>query len=215
MNSLAPTSSDVPAPTPPAIEQLTGAQKAAIILSLLEPDQARSIAERFDSGRIDRAIAAFEALPIVTRDELLSVIRSYLEAMRGDVTLVAGGQLRADELASALAPPMDTSSDPIPLFEPEETGSIDDGANAEEIWAYVQALDPEKLAQLLADERPAIISAVLERISRDGASAVLVSIDSEKASAVVRHMLHGRKPSTTTYDAIAESLRRVAPERLS
>ncbi|MEM1381553.1 MAG: FliG C-terminal domain-containing protein [Pseudomonadota bacterium] len=193
---------------------LTGPERAAIILSLLEPDVARSIAERFDVGRTERAITAFENLPMVGRNDLMAVIDSYLDALDGDIPLVAGGQLRASELARALEPPMMDFASPFTDDAPAQ-GSLDDDADAEAVWTYVRALDPEKLGALLISERASIISAVVQQLERDSASAVLAALPVEKAGDVARMMIAGRKPSAQTYDAIAESLRRSAPGRLA
>ncbi|MEM9840808.1 MAG: FliG C-terminal domain-containing protein [Pseudomonadota bacterium] len=199
---------------PPAPRGLSGPERAAIVLSLLEPDVARNMAERFDEGRTDRAIEAFENLPMVQKEDLLEVISSYIDALDGNVPLVAGGRLRADELAQALSPmQMMTFEDDMLALTDE--GSLDDGADPEQIWTYVRALEPEKLGALLLDERPAMISAVIQRLEEEGASAVIRALPTEKAIDVTRMIVTGKRPSARTYDAIAESLRRTAPDKLA
>jgi len=202
------------APSHATAQPLTNAQRAAIILSLLDAEQARDLAQRFDRGRTDRAIAAFEQLPMVDRATLMSVIEAYLDAISGAAPLVAGGPRRAHQLADILAKPPALTNDNSPKMD-DNSGSIDDDADAEAVWAYVRALPQEKIAKLVAGERPAIISAVVNQLDADSSSAVLARLPGEKASAVVRQMLSGREPSSKTYDAIAESLRRVAPDRLA
>lgn len=192
--------------------RLSGPERAAVVLSLLEPDLARSLAERFDDGRTERAIRAFENLPMLDRDELLGIVTDYIEALSGDVPVVAGGQRRASELANALAPPQTDSTQD---GQGGAGGFLDEGAAPEDVWAYVRGLEPEKLAILLIEERAAVISAVLQRLDREGASAVLSALPQGKASDVTRLLLGGRKPTGRTYEAIAESLRRTAPQRLS
>lgn len=201
----------------PQIEQrVTPAQRAAIILSLLEPENARNIAERFDEGRIDRAIKAFESLRMVGRKDLLSTIRTFTTALEGDFPVVAGGQRRAYALAEAL---MDDAAfagargEEPPMLE--DQGSLDDGADAEAVWAYVRALDPAKIGALLRKERPAVVAAVLQRISTESATAVLDALADEAATEVVRLVLSGRQPAPPTYNAIAESLRRNAADRIA
>ncbi|NRA29167.1 MAG: hypothetical protein HRU11_02815 [Parvularculaceae bacterium] len=208
MNNLAVANAQ-----PPQI-LLNNAQKAAIILSLLDGDQARQLATSFDQGRTERAINAFEQLPMVDRSTLMDVIQTYLDALSGEVPLVAGGPRRANALADMLTSPPQLTNDNEPEVE-QDPGSIDEDADADAVWAYVRALPQEKIARLVADERPAIISAVINQLDADRSSAVLAALHEEKASAVVRQMLSGREPTSKTYDAIAESLRRVAPGRLS
>lgn len=208
MNTLAVANNHMPS------VKLNNAQKAAIILSLLDGDQARELAMHFDSGRTERAINAFEQLPMVDRRTLMEVIQVYLDALSGEAPLVAGGPRRANALADMLTAPPTLTNDNQPAEE-QDPGSIDEDANAEAVWAYVRALPLEKITRLVTDERPAIISAVINQLDADRSSGVLSALDERKASAVVRQMLSGREPTGKTYDAIAESLRRVAPGRLS
>ncbi|MEM7518201.1 MAG: FliG C-terminal domain-containing protein [Planctomycetota bacterium] len=202
--------------TPPAELHLSLPQRAAIILSLLEPDNARSIAEHFDEGRVDRAVEAFESLRMVGRRDLLATIKAFTTALEGDFPVVAGGQRRASVLAEAL---MDKAS--LAIHEGEEPpvlenqGSVDEGADAEAVWAYVRALDPAKIGALLRKERPAVVAAVLQRISTESATAVLDALVDESATEVVRLVLSGRQPAPPTYNAIAESLRRNAADRIA
>lgn len=201
---------------PPA-PLLKGPQRAAIILSLLEPDTARGLASEFDDGRIDRAVQTFENLGMVGRRDLLETIALFIEALDGDIPVVAGGQKKAQALADTLIS-FGTDDGPLALdldLGGASAGSIDADADAEAIWAYVQGLEPEELARLLRGERPALLAAVLQRVDRLAAGVVLQKLDPETATEVVRLIIAGRKPASTTYDAIAEALRLQATDKLA
>ena len=195
------------------IPKLTAAQRAAVILSLLDPDNARSLAKGFDNGAAERAIGAFESLRIVDKRALLETIAAFVAAIKDEVPVVAGGARRAEQLAEALSPP------PAEILEtpPEltEDGSIAEGADADAVWAYVRKLEPTQLAALISAERPAVIAAVIQRLDRKSGSAVLGQLEQGTAVQVVKQVMGGRQPAPRTYEAIAESLRRSAGGRLA
>ncbi|MEM0928078.1 MAG: FliG C-terminal domain-containing protein [Pseudomonadota bacterium] len=195
------------------VPRLTAAQRAAVILSLLDPDNARSLAEGFDDGAAERAIEAFESLRVVDKRALLETIASFVSAVQDEVPVVAGGARRAERLAEALAPQTFEMMEAPP--ELMQSGSIDEGADADAVWEYVRALDPTQLAALIGGERPAVIAAVIQRLDRKSGSAVLGQLEQDTAVMVVKQVMGGRQPAPRTYEAIAESLRRNAEGRLS
>ncbi|MEO1656123.1 MAG: FliG C-terminal domain-containing protein [Pseudomonadota bacterium] len=213
MSEAALVSQPQPASQDVDIPKLTAAQRAAVILSLLDPDNARSLAEGFDDGAAERAIGAFESLRIVDKRALLETIAAFVAAVKDEVPVVAGGARRAEQLAEALTPP------PAEIVEtpPEltDSGSIDEGADADAVWAYVRKLEPTQLAALIGAERPAVIAAVIQRLDRKSGSAVLGQLEQGTAVQVVKQVMSGRQPAPRTYEAIAESLRRNAEGRLA
>ncbi|MEM7740075.1 MAG: FliG C-terminal domain-containing protein [Pseudomonadota bacterium] len=195
---------------------LTGAQKAAVILSLLDPDNARSLAEGFDDGAADKAIEAFQNLRVVDKRVILETIATFVAAVQDDVPVVAGGMRRAEQLAEALAPQSFEMMDMMDMASGfEGAGSIDEGADAEAVWTYVRELEPIQLATLIGGERPAVIAAVVQRLDKKSGSSVLGQLEQDTAVQVVKQVMTGKQPAPRTYDAIAESLRRNAGGRLS
>ncbi|MEM9809701.1 MAG: FliG C-terminal domain-containing protein [Pseudomonadota bacterium] len=212
--SETPLSPPPPSAQAPVIHHLSSAQRAAIILSLLDPEEARQLAQSFDPGAVDRAVAAFESLRIVDRGSILEAIATFVTTVKDHIPVVAGGARQAEKLASRLAALTHNDGTEAPPAL-EDRGSLDAGADAEAVWAYLRRLEPEQLATLLQAERPAVIAAVVQRLDRKGGSTILQMLPDEIAVNVVRIVMNGRQPAPRTYDAIAESLRRNAPGRLA
>ncbi|NNU17299.1 hypothetical protein HK107_13290 [Parvularcula sp. ZS-1/3] len=192
-------------------------ETAAIILSLLEPETAKAVAAYFDEGRLDRALDAYERLDMVDQAEMLSVVRSFNATLDGDLPVISGGTKRAASLRRLFSSQEELPALPGPDQEDEplaDPGSIAEGAEPEEVWRYVAALSPDKAVSLLQGERPGLVAAVLSRLSRDSAVAVLGSLDDATAARILLISLGEHAPTEDTYDAIAETLRQRAPSRL-
>ncbi|GGY51565.1 FliG C-terminal domain-containing protein [Parvularcula lutaonensis] len=189
---------------------LRGPERAAVILSLLEPEVARGLAAHFDEGRIERAVATFESLGMVAKRDLLETVAQFIAALDGPVPVVAGGQKKARALANALTAANEDDPQAKQLDKPELEGSLADASDAEAVWQHVRQLSPEQLAALLKGERPALLAAVLQRVSRLAAGTVLETLDPAVATEVVRLIIDGRTPAPRTYDAIAHVLKRQA-----
>ncbi|WP_162178354.1 FliG C-terminal domain-containing protein [Parvularcula oceani] len=186
------------------MRQLAPAERVAVILSLLEPDMARSLAEELEYGGVDRVVTAFENMGTLPRPVILQVIASFVADLRNPNPFVRGGQRQAQALAERLVPAPEIDFDSI--VQPVAFG-IGEGASPEAVWSYVAEMPPEDLAATLADERPAVIAIVLTRLPEAKGAALLNALREPLAVAAVRHIASGRSVSGETLDAIAESLR--------
>ena len=195
------TAPAVPRPAP----ALTPPQRVAIILSLLEPGEARALAERLEPGMIDRVITAYEAMGSLPKPVVLEVIARFVAEMASPHPSVRGGMRRAEALASALMPdaaPGEAANDDAPRLS-----SIAEGAEPDAVWAHVEGMTPDRLAGLLAEERVAVIAAATVRLPDAKGGALLAALPEDTAVAVARQLAGGARVSPPTLDAIAESLR--------
>ena len=209
-NLIAPTAPSQSAPTAPVPSALgvpsalTAPQRVAIILSLLDPDNARALAERLEPGTVDRVIAAYEAMGTLPRPAVLEVIARFVAEMASPYPSVRGGARQAEALASALLPEAapDGAADGAPRLS-----SIAEGAEPDAVWAHVEGMEPPQLAGLLAEERVAVIAAAVPRLSDAKGGALLAALPEDTAARVARALAGGARVSPPTLDAIAESLR--------
>ena len=187
---------------------LTPAARVAVVLSLLPPEEARALAQRLDPGTVERVIAAYEAMGALPRPVVLQVIARFVAEMASPHPSVRGGARQARALLGALAPPSAEADGASPAdvgADPAER--LAEGATPEAIWAHVEAMTPEALASLFAQERPAVIAAAVPRLSEAKAGDLLTALSEEAAVAVARLLAGGRPVSPPALDAIAESLR--------
>ena len=204
----------VTAPAEPLRVRITPQQRAAIILALMEPENAQQVAAEFDDGLVDNAVQGFQQLRIVPPEDLITTVRAFNRALQSDLPVVAGGQRRAEALSSLLTPPAPMSFDVAESFD-AGPAVLEPDADAETVWSYVAQLTPAETVRLLKNERPALIAAVARRIPHGNAAAVLDAIPDDRASQAIRLLMGGDAPSDRTYDAVAEALRTQAPGRLA
>ena len=206
-----PAAAPLDPPTPSAAAAgpaLTPAARVAVVLSLLPPEEARTLAQRLDPGTVERVIVAYEAMGTLPRPVVLQVIARFVAEMASPHPSVRGGARQAQALLGALAPPAaegDRTNDDAADADPAQR--LAEGAPPEAVWAHVEGMAPDALASLFADERPAVIAAAVPRLSEAKAGGLLTALSEEAAVAVARLLAGGRPVSSPALDAIAESLR--------
>ncbi len=180
----------------------------AVVLSLLDPPQAKALAETLDAGAVDRVIAAYEDMRSVPKPVLLQIIAGFVAELRSKSPKVRGGRRGAAALAEAI---LDPAADANDEGEQETSlGSVAPGADPEAIWAYLEQMEPVLLSRMISNERPAVIAAILARVPEDKGGQIVTNLPETKAAAVVTQMAQGAPVSQMTLDAITESLRRRA-----
>ena len=206
MSVSVPARPDSSVPAPPGERPLRPIERVAVILALLEPDQARSLADRLEPNAIERVIDAYERMRTVPKATLLKTIASFVVDVRAKGPRVRGGTKEAAALASAILPEAEQ-----PDFEPIEmnmaSGSLAPGADAEAVWNYLKSMQPAEIARLVANERPSVIAAVIANLPDPHGAGIITSLPEEKAAAVVAQMAQGSPVNAATLDAITESLR--------
>lgn len=142
---------------------MSGTQRAAILLMSLGEQDAAALLKQLDAGDVQRVGAAMAELSEVSRDQMTSVLDSFigtadsragiasgsLEYVRRVLTQAVGKQ-KADMLLDRLV-----------------TGGA--GAGIEQLkW-----MDAKSVAQIIGGEHPQIIAIVLSHLPPDQAAAVL------------------------------------------
>lgn len=184
MNQLVANPPDVVgAPILPAAPAgLTGAQKAAIILSLVEPaDAAEILKELSESALVSFAKAVSDLKPI-TADVLNGVVMEFLLAL-GESSDVRGG---IDQVRSYLGQFMEDDA---------VNQIIDDviGQKNRPVWDRFGEAPVDATAGFLALEHPQTVAVILGKLKADKGAQILELLDQELAQNVVMRM--ARVPS--------------------
>ncbi|WOI52933.1 FliG C-terminal domain-containing protein [Parvularcula sp. LCG005] len=198
---------------PASTVTLSPTERVAVILSLLEPEQAKSLTEHYSSATIDRIIASYERMRNVPKPVLLQTIASFITEVRSKSPKVYGGASEAARLAEAIARADAESSEMAAgtgLDGREEGGSLSEGATAEQVFHYLESMDPAILARLLSHERASVVAAIIGRLSEDLGGKLMSALSNEKAIAVTAQIAQGAPVAKSVMDAITESLRRHA-----
>ena len=214
MTALAAAPSTAPAlqtPSPPprrvpsAAAQLTPPERVAVVLSLLEPEAARTLAGRLEPQAVDAVVDAYERLGTLPRPVILEVIAGFVATLSSPHPTVRGGPRQAKALADALSPDEPAKTDEAEAAE--TPSSIGEGAEPDAVWAHLSKMTPDELARLVEGERASVVAALLSRLPQARGGPVLAALPEPLAVAAGGHMAGGGPLAGATLDAIAEALR--------
>ncbi|MEM6649208.1 MAG: FliG C-terminal domain-containing protein, partial [Pseudomonadota bacterium] len=180
---------------------------------LLEPHQAKAIADQLDEGAIERVISAYEDMRTVPKPVLLQIIAGFVTEVRCQNPRVRGGTRQAALLAEAIQPPPakeGQEGEEKTAEANDQLGSIAPGADSAAIWAYFESMEPALVAKLIVNERASVIAAILHKLPDHQGGQIVTALPEEKAIAVISQMARGAPVSRKTLDAITESLRQQA-----
>lgn len=187
---------------PSSAADLSPAERVAVVLSLLEPDQARALAAGWSPQETDRVVAAYEAMGALPRPVVLEVVAAFVAELSDATLAVRGGARGAAALAGAIARAEAAEA-------PEAPAELPPDAPPEAVWAHVASLPKDALLRLVRGERPAVAAAVIGQLPAPAGAALLAALDEEAAVvAALRLAAPGLAPGTM--DAIAEALREQA-----
>lgn len=162
--------------------KLTQPQKAAAILVAMGKPAAGRLLKFFKQDELKALIEAARVLRTIPQAELERVIAEFeAEFTEGAGLLDSGDEM--DTLLSENLSPEEVSvlmgrSAPAPTQE----GVLP-------VWAELDRLEPEKLIAILSGEHPQTIALVLTNLSTQPASRVIVSLERNQRTEVVKRML--------------------------
>jgi len=163
--------------------KISGARKAAILLTVLGEDLAATIFRDLnpeDLQKVADEVASLGAIPV---ELSLQVIEEYQRMTQAQDYLIQGGY----DLARRLL---------IKAFgESEAEGILQRLTKARELKPLesLQRADPQKLARFLEGEHPQTIALILGQLGDRQASALLMSLPNETRSEAVKRLANLRR----------------------
>jgi flagellar motor switch protein FliG len=158
--------------------QLSGARKAAILISLLGDDSAATLLRNLPDRDVQRITDEVANLGQVPFEVTLEVLEEYQQLMSAQDFIAVGGQ----DVASRLLVKA--------LGENGAKAMVQRLARAEEVSEELslKKVDPQQLARFLVGERPQTKAMVLGNLDSKRASALLMSLEPEMRADCVRRL---------------------------
>ena len=157
---------------------LTGDEKAAVLLLSLGPDFGRPILEELDEMEIKALSRTMVRMGPITQEMLDSLLAEFVTSVTSKGN-VSGNSESTQRLLLSFLPP-----DRVDAIMEEIRGPA--GRN---MWEKLSNVQEDVLASYLKNEYPQTIAVVLSKIATDHASKVLAALPEELALDVVRRML--------------------------
>ena len=154
---------------------LTAPQKAALIVASLGPEAAGPIIERIGDKHLRAFTRAYAHLQTVPRAALKQVVDEFIAELSEEDNDIKGGFDETRELLSQFK----TDDEIIRLMDDIDI------QGGETVWAKLERIEDDQLAEYLAGQRPQIIAVVLAKLNTEKASNVVNQLDKDIAGKVI------------------------------
>src|SRR6478735_281938 len=178
------------------IAEMSGPQRAAVILLVLGEDHGRTIWREFDDDEIRIITRAMAELGTVDADEVERLMLDFVGKL-SSAGAVTGSFDRTISLLEKILP-----SDQVALIMEEIRGPA--GRN---MWQKLGNIDAVVLANFLKNEYPQTIAVILSKIRAEHSANVLRNLPNDLSIEVVGRMLRLESVQKEALDHIENTLR--------
>jgi flagellar motor switch protein FliG len=183
-------------PPPTAKVPLSGARKAAILLTVLGEDSAALVFRNLNEKDLQRVADEVASLGTVPAELSLQVFEEYQRLTQAQNYIVQGGHDLARRLLVKAFGESDADSIMARLSKARELNPLES----------LQRADPAKLARFLETEHPQTIALILGQLGDRQASALLVSLPSEVRAEAVKRLANLRRFSPEMAEKVSTLL---------
>ncbi len=179
------------------IDQLTGREKAAVLLMALGPEAAAEVTKDLQPDDLEAISLEIARLDGVSASLAEAVLEEWSETQRAAVSLAAGGVGYAREiLVRALGP--DRAAAVLARIEAQ----IQDSSGLYDL----RRVDPQQLGSVLRAEHPQTIALVLAHLDTTQTAAVLRDMDPTVGADVIHRMARMDKVMPEVLEVIRTSV---------
>ncbi|MEM6623713.1 MAG: FliG C-terminal domain-containing protein [Pseudomonadota bacterium] len=177
-------------------DQLTQAQKAAIVIGIIGSEAAGPLLEKMDETTMRNFATAMSTLRKIEPETVHEIIREFLYDLDRLPETVHGGTNKARELLADYVPDATLTRIMNDVEAPSSTN----------IWKKLGAIDETALAEFLTREHPQTAAVVLSNLPSDQAAKVLGRVEPEVARDMVFGLTKAGSLDSSVVDAIAFSV---------
>jgi flagellar motor switch protein FliG len=185
--------------TEPAVANLTGPQKVAIVLMQIGRERSAPILSQLREAEIEEVAGEIVRLRSVAPEIVESVLREFQDAFgAGAATASGGGVEVAHELLAA-------------TFGSERASAVIDRlakAHATDAFSFLADADPRTLVSFLSGEHPQVVAVVLAHLQLDQASVILSGLPPEQQAEVAHRIGTMERTNHEMVRVVAEVLER-------
>jgi len=179
---------------------LSGARKAAILLTVLGEDAAAAVFRNLNEQELQRVADEVAGLGTVPTDLSLQVFEEYQRITEAQDYIIQGGNDYARRLLIRAFGEDEAEDIMLRLTKARELNPLES----------LQRADPQKLARFLEAEHPQTIALILGQLGERQASALLISLPNEVRAEAVKRLANLRRFSPE----MAEKVSKVLSQRL-
>lgn len=177
------------------IANVTMAQRAAVIISILGEDIARPIIETLDDEALERVEELLDSINALPVDQTAHIIIDFLERIRGTSGALSVGKSQVRQLITSIEDMRRTASEFTMDFGGDDDfiTDFDDAVSVPEksVWERLADHDVNRVAQYLERLTPNLCALVLRQMSVTQCSEILSIMDNEKLPKVMDYLVDG------------------------
>lgn len=185
------------------LSDLSGAEKAAILLMSLDHSQAAEVLKQLRDEEVSEIVTEIAALHVVDQETVAEIVEVFSDTRKQDVQFKRGG---IDQARALLESTVDAQ-------RVEEIFALMDKGVIEPPFAWLGPVPSEDLAVLLQRENPQTAAIVMSFLDADVAAAVLGALPEDYQQMVSIRIGELGEPSPDLVGRIEEGLReRIGPD---
>ena len=183
---------------PPAlpVTSLSGPQKAAIVVTQMPPELSDAVMSQLSEAEVARLSRVVASLPEIDPGTVKQVMAEYLGRVQTLSSVKQGGL----EVAKRLL------RDRLGVQRAEEELERLLQSGEPRPFAFLHGIDPERIAEFLADEHPQILAVVVAHLPSELAAKVLGALDEQQRIEVATRIGTMGKVPHESVVAIASAL---------
>jgi flagellar motor switch protein FliG len=185
-----------PAPKQPAARQLTGPERAAILMLALGEQHGSKIWTMLDDDELRKISVVMSSIGTIQAEQVEDLLLEFVGRMSASGALM-GNYDATERLLQQYLPP-------------ERVGNIMEeirGPAGRNMWEKLSNVQEEMLANYLKNEYPQTVAVVLSKIGPDHAARVLAILPEELALDVVNRMLRMEAVQKEVLERVEQTLR--------
>ena len=175
---------------------LTGAQKAAILLSVLGEEQGAELLSQFDGAEIKNISSAMVSLNSLPGPVVTQVVEEFFNQV-GISSYDIGGFDQTERLLRKALP------EDVVKSIMQEVSSL----SGVDIWRKLPTVDRGLLLAYLKGEHPQTIALILSQVGAEFASKILKKLDRRLATEIIGRMLRMQPVQTEALNRVEDVLR--------
>ena len=145
-------------------DQLSGAERAAVLIMSMGVDAAGQIFRNLDDEEIERLTVLISKVDNLSQDIRIQVLKDFVKLLRtGDLTKLGSNVAARALLDKALG------SDRVNAI----LGNVAVTADGEQAFGFLEAVDAKQISMILRSEQPQIIALVLSHMKGERAAQIL------------------------------------------
>jgi flagellar motor switch protein FliG len=184
----------------PEGSSLTPAQRAAVIISLLDESLVKRMLSRVDGTELERIEAVMASVPRVPKQELNAIVAGFLNELHDMVGGIPSGPLMLEDFRQSILADLRAEADGL-----ANSRSTDSMSSKAPVWVRLQGLDPARVAEYLSVLPSNLVAAALRRVE-PGFSAQLIAHLEEARSGPAMAELLAHMKSDPEIDLLIERM---------